>query len=396
MNYILFDSKEWKQLLPLTFTRPVCEIRIGILTIKKKWEIFLSRETSYLTQDYLKKKFPVHIDDRNILINGSLLPDKDIMKAIAALKPGQSLVKDENLLALLLPREEVRSFHHEDTKKYEQISYHGDIHKIDHPWDIFKKNGKALLADFELLTKGRESYPVSTTNRVIGPISQVFIEEGAELECAVLNTQNGPVYIGKNAQVMEGALIRGPFALCDNSVIKLGAKIYGPTTIGPESKVGGEINNSVIFGYTNKAHDGFLGNSVLGEWCNIGADSNNSNLKNNYAEVKLWSYLSERFMNTGEQFCGLIMGDHSKCAINTMFNTGTVVGVSVNLFGAGFPRTFVPSFSWGGAHGYMPYQTDKAFEVAALVMSRRNLVFEDTDKEILEEIFRMTEKYRKF
>jgi UDP-N-acetylglucosamine diphosphorylase/glucosamine-1-phosphate N-acetyltransferase len=261
------------------------------------------------------------------------------------------------------------------------------------PWDIFSKNGQAIKDDYELVTKGRKSQPLSATNQVLG--DQVFVEEGAKVECAILNSTTGPIYIGKDAEIMEGSVVRGPLAMCDHSVLKLSTKIYGPTTVGPYSKVGGEVNNSVIFACSNKGHDGFLGNSVLGEWCNIGADSNNSNLKNNYAEVKLWNYTQERFVNTGLQFCGLIMGDHSKCGINTMFNTGTVVGVNANIFGSGFPRNFVPSFSWGGAAGFTTYKLRDAFDVAARVFERRGMVFNEMEQEILTKVFELTEKYRK-
>jgi UDP-N-acetylglucosamine diphosphorylase/glucosamine-1-phosphate N-acetyltransferase len=265
---------------------------------------------------------------------------------------------------------------------------------IENPWDIFSKNGDAIKSDFELVTKGRKSLALSSTNQVIAA-ENIFVEEGAVVECAILNASTGPIYIGKDAEIMEGSIVRGPFSLGEHSALKLGAKIYGPTTIGPHSKVGGEVNNSVIFGFSNKAHDGFLGNSVLGEWCNIGADSNNSNLKNNYAEVKLWNYNKERFVGTGLTFCGLIMGDHSKCGINTMFNTGTVVGVNANIFGSGFPRNFVASFSWGGAAGFTTYKLKDAFEVASKVFERRSMVFDETEQEILTHVFELTEKYRK-
>ena len=265
---------------------------------------------------------------------------------------------------------------------------------LENIWELFSKNGEALEADFNLITAGRKSLALSATNQVIGT-ENIFVEEGAKVECAILNASTGPIYIGKDSEIMEGSIVRGPFALCDHSMLKLGAKIYGPTTVGPHSRVGGEVNNSVIFGYSNKGHDGFLGNSVLGEWCNIGADSNNSNLKNNYAEVKLWNYEKERFVSTGLTFCGLIMGDHSKCGINTMFNTGTVVGVNANIFGSGFPRNFVPSFSWGGAAGFTTYKLKDAFEVASRVFERRHCAFDETEQRILTHVFELTEKYRK-
>ena len=270
-----------------------------------------------------------------------------------------------------------------------------EISMIDDLWDIFSKNGAEIIKDVKLkgIKSGVDNLP--DTNNIIAP-ENVFVEEGASVICSNINASKGPVYIARNAEIMEGCQIRGPFALCNNSTLKMGAKIYGPTTIGPYSKVGGEINNSVIFGYSNKAHDGFLGNSVIGEWCNLGADTNTSNLKNNYAEVKLWNYITERFKKTGLQFCGLIMGDHSKCGINTMFNTGTVVGVSANIFGDGFPRNFIPSFSWGGAAGFKEYNTNKAFEVAKAVMKRRGLIFDEEDKNIMQNVFNYTKKYRKY
>jgi UDP-N-acetylglucosamine diphosphorylase/glucosamine-1-phosphate N-acetyltransferase len=282
----------------------------------------------------------------------------------------------------------------DDFSQFKSIEFKKDTTKVEHTWDLFKLNGIAIQQDFELLTKDRDSESLSGTVNVFGD-HPVFIEHGAKLEYVTLNTSNGPIYIGKNAEVMEGSLIRGPFALCENANVKLGAKIYGPTTVGPHSKVGGEVNNSILMGYSNKGHDGFLGNSVLGEWCNIGADSNTSNLKNNYAEVRLWDYQTEGFAKTGLQFCGLMMGDHSKCGINTMFNTGTVVGVSANIFGSGFPRNFVPSFSWGGSKGFVTYKTNKAYEVAEKVMERRGQTLTEQDKGILDHVYELSSKFRK-
>lgn len=393
-NYILFDDSAWGKLLPLTFTRPVCEIRIGILTIREKWEKYLATECSFLTQDYLSEKYPLYTGAANIYVNGSVLPTLGLVEAIKKLLPGQCLKQESVLVAysLVQPLKEVPS----DFSSFKGvIEYPDNILKIDYPWQIFSNNGVALTADFDLLTKGRKSAPISDTNRIKG-VENIFLEEGAKVEFSIINATTGPVYIGKDAEIMEGSIVRGPFALCEHSVLKMGAKIYGPTTIGPHSKVGGEVNNSVLFAYSNKAHDGFLGNSVLGEWCNLGADTNNSNLKNNYEKVKLWSYVEERFVSTGLQFCGLIMGDHSKSGINTMFNTGTVVGVSANIFGDGFPRNFVPSFSWGGAQGYMVYKPDKAFRTAEIVYDRRGMVLSEAEKKILVKVFEMDEKYRRF
>jgi len=390
MNYILFDGPSRSNLLPFTFTRPVADIRIGIMTIREKWEKYLGVTTTTVTEDYLSNRFPMVEMQENILINASYLPSPELVKKVSTLKQNQAIFKDEAVIAFYA--EEVQD--DIDFSNYEIIEFKNKVLSINHTYDIFAKNGEALKADFEFLSQEKFSQPLSDTNNIIGE-NHIFIDEGAVVEFATLNTKNGPIYIGKNAEIMEGSMIRGPFALCNDSTVKLGAKIYGPTTIGPHSKVGGEVNNSVLFGYSNKGHEGFLGNSVLGEWCNLGADSNNSNLKNNYAEVRLWNYDTENFARTGLQFCGLMMGDHSKCGINTMFNTGTVVGVSANIYGSGFPRNFVPSFSWGGSAGFSTYLTKKAFEVAQVVMQRRDVVFSDEDKNILLAVFEASKKWRK-
>lgn len=390
MNYILFDGPSRNNLLPFTFTRPVADIRVGILTIREKWEMYLDSATTTVTEDYLSDKYPMLEMDENVMINASYLPNLELVEMIKNLQENQAIFKDEDVIVFYIKdTQEPVNF---DT--YEAIEFNDDILKIENTWDIFSKNGDAIQEDFNLITDGRVSKPIPSSNNVIAA-ENIFIEEGAKLEFATLNASNGPIYIGRNAEIMEGSLVRGPLALCDESVVKMGAKIYGPTTVGPYSKVGGEVNNSVLFGYSNKGHDGFLGNSVLGEWCNLGADTNNSNLKNNYAEVRLWDYQTEGFARTGLQFCGLMMGDHSKCGINTMFNTGTVVGVSANIFGSGFPRNFVPSFSWGGNGGFTTYLTKKAFEVAEIVMSRRNVEFTEKDKAIFEHVFEETKKYRR-
>jgi len=390
MNYILFDGPSRNNLLPFTFTRPVADIRIGILTIREKWENFLDSTTTTVTEDYLSDKYPMVEMDENIMIHASYLPNLELVEMIKNLKENQAIFKGEDVIAFFTKdtQEDV------DFETYEAIEYNDEIIKIEHTWDIFSKNGEAIQEDFNLLTEGRKSKPIPPTNNVIDP-ENIFIEAGAKLQFVTLNASTGPIYIGKDTEIMEGSIIRGPFALCEGSIVKLGAKIYGPTTIGPYSKIGGEVNNSVLFAYSNKGHDGFLGNSVLGEWCNLGADTNTSNLKNNYEEVKLWNYQTESFAKTGLQFCGLMMGDHSKCGINTMFNTGTVVGVSVNIFGSGFPRNFVPSFSWGGSSGFTTYLTKKAFEVAEKVMERRHIAFTEQDKAILEHVFEETKKYSK-
>ncbi|WP_100612638.1 GlmU family protein [Confluentibacter lentus] len=390
MNYILFDGPSRNNLLPFTFTRPVADIRIGILTIREKWETFLDSTTTTVTEDYLSDKYPMVEMDENIMINASYLPNLELVEMIKNLKENQAVFKGEDVIAFFTKdtQEDV------NFETYEALEYHDDGIKIEHTWDIFSKNGDAIQDDFNLLTEGRKSKPIPPGNNVIDP-ENIFIEEGAKLQFVTLNASTGPIYIGKDTEIMEGSIIRGPFALCEGSIVKMGAKIYGPTTIGPYSKIGGEVNNSVLFAYSNKGHDGFLGNSVLGEWCNLGADTNTSNLKNNYEEVRLWDYQTEGFAKTGLQFCGLMMGDHSKCGINTMFNTGTVVGVSANIFGSGFPRNFVPSFSWGGSSGFTTYLTKKAFEVAEKVMDRRHMAFTEQDKAILEHVFEETKKYRR-
>jgi UDP-N-acetylglucosamine diphosphorylase/glucosamine-1-phosphate N-acetyltransferase len=390
MNYILFDGPSRNNLLPFTFTRPVADIRIGILTIREKWESFLDTTTTTVTEDYLSEKYPMVEMDENVMINASYLPNLQLVEMIKDLKQNQAIFKDEDVIAFFAKEGEENIYF--DTCN--AIEYSGDCLKVENTWDIFSKNEEAIQDDFTLLTKGKTSQPIPASNNIIAP-ENIFLEKGAKLEFTTLNASKGPIYIGKNAEIMEGSVIRGPLALCDNATIKLSAKIYGPTTVGPFSKVGGEVNNSVIFGYSNKGHDGFLGNSVLGEWCNLGADTNNSNLKNNYAEVRLWDYQTEGFAKTGLQFCGLMMGDHSKCGINTMFNTGTVVGVSANIFGSGFPRNFIPSFSWGGNSGFTTYLTKKAFEVAKVVMQRRGIEFSEDDKAILEHVFEETKKYRR-
>jgi UDP-N-acetylglucosamine diphosphorylase/glucosamine-1-phosphate N-acetyltransferase len=391
MNYILFDSDVRTSLLPFTYTRPVADIRVGILTIREKWEKYLGLTTTTITEEYLEEKYPMVEMEENVLINASYIPTKKLVESVKELSENEAIFYEEDVLAFFSndSQEEV------DFSTYKQIEFEEQLLQIKNIWDIFSLNDKAIALDFELLTEGRKSQPIPEGVHAINK-EQIFIEEGASITFASLNATDGPIYIGKNAEIMEGCVVRGALAMCENSVLKLGAKIYGATTLGPFCKVGGEVNNSVLFGYSNKGHDGFLGNSVLGEWCNLGADTNNSNLKNNYAEVKIWSYETERFAKTGLQFCGLIMGDYSKSGINTMFNTGTVVGVSANIFGSGFPRNFVPSFSWGGASGFTTYQTRKVFEVANVVMQRRNIVFDEQEQKILEHVFELSSKYRNY
>ena len=390
MNYILYDGSVRNNLLPFTFTRPVADIRIGILTIREKWEKYLGTTTTTVTEEYLSDKFPMVEMAENVMINASFCPNEVLVEMIQFLQPNQAIVKNDEIIAFYTTDEQEEVVFDD----YDLLEIEEDCLQVEHTWDIFQKNDQAIRDDFELLTQDRKSQPIPSTVNVLGA-ENIFIEEGAVLNFCTLNATTGPIYIGKDAEIMEGSVIRGPFALCDHAQVKLATKIYGATTVGPHSRVGGEINNSVLFAYSNKGHDGFLGNAVLGEWCNIGADSNNSNLKNNYESVKLWNYESERFENTGLQFCGLMMGDHSKCGINTMFNTGTVVGVAANIFGAGFPRNYIPNFTWGGAQGTQAYLPVKAFETAKIVMSRRNIDFTDLDEDILTHIFNETKEWQK-
>jgi UDP-N-acetylglucosamine diphosphorylase/glucosamine-1-phosphate N-acetyltransferase len=396
-NLILFDDEHWSSLLPLSYTKPVAALRVGILTIKEKWEKRLDGEASYITQDYLSTKFPIKIADDNIVISGSLLPNDKIVHLIKRLNNNEAILYNDTLIAARIDRKQFELLAGDQNISQLagiDISDEDDlVRRIQRPHDIFMANAEAIEEDFLLLSKGRDSATLNDTVRYSG-LDNIFIEAGAKINHAILNATTGPIYIGKDAEIMEGSVIRGPFAMCENSVVKMAAKIYGGTTLGPYCKVGGELNNVVIQGYSSKAHDGFLGNAVLGEWCNLGADTNNSNLKNNYAPVKLYDYTTERFEPTGLQFCGLIMGDHSKCGINTMLNTGTVVGVSANLFGSGFPRNFVPSFSWGGNSGYTTYKLEKQLEVAEIVMARRNLSLDEEDRKILGHVFHASAKYR--
>jgi UDP-N-acetylglucosamine diphosphorylase/glucosamine-1-phosphate N-acetyltransferase len=389
MNLILFDEPSIRiNLLPFTFTRPVADIRIGIITIREKWEKRLNCSSSPLTIDYLQKKHPTTTSSENLLINGALCPDDKLVSVIKNLVLGETLVSGEIILAA---KSNTASF----PSKEKSISYTEAFSLIDQPWKIFQHNAAQIKSDFSLITKGRTSAGIRDKHTIVYGAENIFVEEGVDIKAAVLNAESGSIYLGKNSVVQEGALIKGSFALCEGATVNMGAKMRGDSTIGPHCKVGGEISNSVLFGFSNKGHDGFLGNSVLGEWCNLGADTNTSNLKNNYDQVKLWSYAKRGFVNTGQQFCGLMMGDHSKCGINTMFNTGTVVGVSANIFGDGYPRSFIPSFSWGGAAGFIPYQLNKVFETAERVMSRRHIVLTDVDKEILKYIFDSTEENKK-
>jgi UDP-N-acetylglucosamine diphosphorylase/glucosamine-1-phosphate N-acetyltransferase len=365
MNFILFDDSRRNYFLPLTFLRPIADIRVGILTIREKWEKMLGAKTSTLTEEYLSAKFPLVKKENNILINGAICPTQELIDQILKLEPLQALVQNDTIVAMHLIEDQVNKLDGIDlgSANINEIETTSDFIELYYMSDIFRRNAEAILLDFQLITQGRTSAPISSSNRILGQ-ENIFLEEGVTMEFATLNATKGPMYIGKNVEIMEGAMIRGPFAICEGGVVRMGAKIYGSTTIGPKSKVGGELNNVVIFGFSNKVHDGYLGNSVISEWCNIGADTNCSNMKNTYHNIRLWSYPEKTFIDTGLIFCGLIMGDHSKCGINTMFTTGTVIGISTNIFGSGFMRNFIASFAWGGASGFSTYDLKRAIAVA--------------------------------
>jgi UDP-N-acetylglucosamine diphosphorylase/glucosamine-1-phosphate N-acetyltransferase len=384
MNVILIDNPDnWQNLKPFTFTRPVSEIRIGAFTIAEKWENYLSVSLSYITTDYLSKKYKCNYSEDNLYVCSNVLPDRAIVEAIKSLSIGQVLKKEGKTIAR---RTSLKlDFTNQEIDGEEIIEYKEDVSFLSTILDIFKLNGQEIEKDFKLLTKNKTSQKLSETNKILG--NNIFIEEGAKVECSILNSTTGPIYIAKNAEIMEGSIIRGPLFLGENAVIKMGTKIYGPTTIGPYCKVGGEVSNSVFFAYSNKGHDGFLGNSVVGEWCNLGADTNTSNLKNNYGNVKIFNYAKNEMVQTDEQFCGLMMADHSKSGINTMFNTATVVGVAANVFGADFPPKHIPSFSWGGASGFVKYDFDKMLETAKNMMSRRNITLSQEEIDILRHIY---------
>lgn len=379
ITYVLVDHYDnWLQLQPLTINKPICHLRIGIDTIQEKWTAFLQNDVAIKTcAAYLSSynSWEPKSGHSYVMIRSNVLPNTELIDAIHSIQTGETLYSGTTQVASKITIGE-ESFEKE-------IAFKKELLIINRPWDIFQSNDTVLKSDFKRLTASKVSQPIHESNRLIGNPDDLFVEEGAQVWDATLNTSKGPIYIGKNAEVMEGTKIRGPLALLDNAVLKLGAKIYGATTIGPFCKVGGEVNNSVIMGYSNKGHDGFLGNSVIGEWCNLGADTNNSNLKNNYGIVKAYSYLEEDYISSDLQFLGLIMGDHSKCGINTMFNTGTVTGVFANIFGGDFPPKHIPSFSWGGAKGFEKYQIEKAIEVAQRVMERRNKKLSKADEEIL-------------
>ncbi|MEN7549594.1 GlmU family protein [Rapidithrix thailandica] len=396
MNLILFDEPENRlNLLPFTFTRPVADIRVGILKIAEKWKLHLQTEVSFLTESYLQEKYPTRWGSETLFINGSLSPTPEICIAVQELGPNEALQYKGELLAWKTDRQlTIHQLIEEARAQSRMVTFEGEVRKLDYLWDIFLNNRQEIIADFKKITHNRKSQALSDPHTIVYGKDNLFLEEGVKIKAAIINAEDFPVYIGKNARINEGAIIQGAFALCEGAEVKVGAKIRADNTIGPYSKVGGEVSNSVILGYSNKGHDGYLGNAVLGEWCNLGADTNNSNLKNNYGPIKMWNYRLEDYLNSEQNFCGLMMGDHSKCGINTMFNTGTVVGTSCNIFGGGFPPRYIPSFSWGGSNGFTTARPEKMMEVADRVMGRRGLQLSQADRNILNHIFEATQKLR--
>lgn len=399
-NFVLFDPVHIKNLLPLAYTRPVADFRLGIFTIKKKWSLHFNVEPTILTRDYLQNLFPFMPPDGELIyINAGVIPDANVIKAIESLGLEETLFSNDGDLIAYRTMDSITTIDQlaADVKSKRTKTYQGVLVQLKHCWNIFQLNGSQIVADIAL----SKSDFINNSNLLgnalyVSNSEQIYIQEGAEIGACILNASNGPIVVRKDATIMDGAILQGPIAIGEHAVVKMGAKIYGDTTIGPYCKVGGEVSNSVLFGYSNKGHDGYLGNSVLGEWCNLGADTNNSNLKNNYSEIKCWSYEEEDFIRTGLQFCGLIMGDHGKSGINTMFNTGTVVGVAANIFGAHFPNKFIPSFSWGGSNGFSTFRLEKAYEMAENMMQRRNVAFTDEHKNIFKHIFKESIGFRNF
>ncbi len=388
--YHFVDTHVRSAFLPFAYVRPLAHLFLGMDTLAEKWNHYLNTTFSFVTEGYLAKKFPASPSAVNILINPLVLPTETLVGAIQELKLGEGILYKEQWIAycsssLEFPQKK------EEVQTQEWID---ELLVLQDKTDLFLKNDAVLKLDFKRLTSGKTSQPISSTNQVLGA-ENIFLAPGAKVECCTLNATDGPIYIGANAEVMEGSLIRGSFFLADFATVKMGAKIYGGTSVGSYSKVGGELNNVNLFPYSNKGHDGFLGNAVIGSWCNIGAATDASNLKNNYDKLRVWNYSAERFDKTELQFCGLLMGDFSRCSIHSMFNTATVMGINVNAFGTGFPRTFIPSFTYGGAQGMSSYQFEKAMVANAAMMERRGIELDDLEKEVLKTVFELSSKWRK-
>lgn len=396
MQIVLFDDDIWRQrTYPLSLTRPVSNLRVGILTINEKWEKWLKLPVSYLTAHHLKEKYPLQTAASEILlIRGDVLPDAELVERLDTLNNGEALLGKEGFIALKADSSILKGFVPTQLKEFKPIYYLSSVSCIHYAEDIFLKNGAEIEKDFDLITKGRVSAPLSSTNTFLG--ENIFVEEGAVAECSTLNSLKGPIYLGKNSELWEGCMVRGAFSLGEGSQLKMGTVVYSNVSIGPASRMGGELNTCVVWGNTAKGHSGYLGSSAIGEWCNWGAGTNNSNMKNNYKGVRLFNYETNQFRETGKAFCGLIMGDHSKCSINSTFNTGTVVGVSANVFGAGVVPKFVPDFSWGGAEGFSVYDLEKMQETAELVFQSRNRRFDEIEKRISQAVFDLTKSKRNF
>ena len=391
-NFILFDDDSRISLRPLTFFRPVSAIRIGILTIKEKWENHLKSPVSVLTEPYLQEKFPLKVGLDNYLINSSILPNTELIAEILSLSTDTSLNNDETIIALRLTADNLKHFRQGLATELKSRNVESQFIKLSNTWDIFGNNKKEIVDDFDLVTKGRKSSGISPTNQLLG--NNLFVEEDVNIECSTINTLKGPVYIGKNAEIMQGCHIEGPASIGDHAVLKMGTLLYKGTTIGPWCKAGGEISNSVMFGYSSKAHDGFLGDSVIAEWCNLGAGTTTSNLKNNYEPVKQWSYGKSRFVSTKLLFCGLVLGDHCKTGISSMFNSGSTAGVCSNIFGVNYQRNFIPSFVWGGNSGFRKHRLEEVIETAKAVYARRDLPFDSVEENIFKAVFELASESR--
>ncbi|HTN46694.1 MAG TPA: GlmU family protein [Flavipsychrobacter sp.] len=394
MNCILFEGSSRHTLLPFTHTRPTADIRCGVLTMRERWEKLLDIKTSTFTTGYLQQVFPVTLSDDNLFLNGAVFATKELVLAAKNLNLDEKLVQGDLLIAFRTSAAQSFEEYEKAMDLFSPVVYKSEVKCLKNIWDIFSLNDPILRSDFDLLTKGRQSQPLPGHITVVGE-ENIFLEEGAQINAGcIINAGTGPVYLAKDSEILEGCMVRGPLALGEHAVIKMGAKIYGATTIGENCKVGGEISNVVFFANSNKGHDGYLGNAVIGEWCNLGADTNCSNLKNNYDFIKIWDEHKNKSVQTGLQFCGLMMGDHSKCGINTMFNTGTVVGVSANIFGSGFPEKFVPSFCWGGSEGMTTYDLHRALDTAKRMMARRNKTISEPEIAMYQYIFEHTKQQR--
>lgn len=396
MALCFFDDHRRQHFFPLALSRPVADIRFGVRNVAETWSDILNQTFCFHSSQELMSCFPSPKNEVQLCINGRLVPDRALVNAFSQMQPGDVVFNGDNLVAACILPNDLPKLLQQGTPHPEMnvIEMEDEFVLLNDITDVFALNDKAIELDFELLSRGKVSAAVDPTCMIIGDPEKVFIEEGASVEGCFLNTKGGPIYIGSNATIMEASVIHGPFGLGDNATIKAGAKIYGATTIGPWCKIGGEVSNSLFQAYSNKGHDGFVGNSLVGAWCNFGADTNTSNLKNNYGPVKIWDYAQDEYRNTGLTFCGLLMGDHSKCSINTMFNTGTTVGVSCNIFGSAFPPKFVPSWSWGGAEGLATYDFDKSILTAERMMLRRKEELSDQDIALLRHIYDNTSKYR--